>query len=125
MSGKRSARSSKTLRKKAIDTKTFDLSTQVTMPGRPACLRDRASSNALSKSFSQVAGDDHCIACLAVFDHHTLAARCEQAFGRLADHQQVDLLGSRILEGTRRVWEAPRRPQAGEKPKLPAHPQVR
>jgi hypothetical protein len=44
------------------------------------------------------ARDDHGVARLAVVFDHALAARGEQAFGRLAHHHQVDVLGARIGE---------------------------
>ena len=42
--GKRAARSSKILRKNAIERNTFALSTQVTRPGRPRALRRRGEA---------------------------------------------------------------------------------
>ena len=53
ISGYRSARSSNTWRKNAIDRKTFALSTQVTTPGPPSDFLCIANWNAKSKKRSQ------------------------------------------------------------------------
>ncbi len=71
------------------------------------------------------AGDDHRVLRLAVLDQDPLAARGEQALGRLADDDQIDPRRARIGERQRDAGNRPRRAHAGVERQLDAQVELR